>query len=105
MSVEYKSALIYGYDCSKIQDEWPHEALEKMEELGYDVISDCYSDKFLYIGKIISHVDCYKEARVDCLASEDQARIDLKCLLAETPWEYTKHLPLYKSMYHICYAI
>lgn len=104
MSVEYKSALIYGCNCSNIQDEWSTEDLEIMEELGYDVIQDCYSNKFLYIGKLISQVDCYNEANIDCLAEMDKARIALQKLLDKTSYELKRHLPLSKSLYHLCYA-
>ena len=72
MSVNYESALIYGWDCSKIQEDWPLEATERMEELGFDVIRDCYSEEFLYIGKCISHTSCGEEARVDCLRYLEQ---------------------------------
>lgn len=103
MSVDYKSALIYGYSCDP--KDWSYEDREKMEELGWDVISDGYSDKFLYIGKTISQTDCYEEARVDCLASLDQVEIDIKHIYADTPMEFVKNLPLYRSIYHLCYAI
>lgn len=104
MSVNYKSALIYGCDCSNIQDEWSTEACEKMMALGYDVISDCYDNKFLYIGKTISETECFEEARVNCLDEMEQAIIDLRDLIQHTPWELKKHLPICKSLYHICYA-
>ena len=67
MSVNYESALIYGYNCSNYQDEWSIEELEQMKEIGWDVIRDGYSDKFLFIGKIISQTDAEQEARIDCL--------------------------------------
>lgn len=102
MSVEYKSALIYGYNCNP--KEWSHEDRDKMEELGWDIISDGYCDEFLYIGKIISKTDCYEEARVDCLASMEQVEIDIRHIFAETPLEYIRHLPIYGSIYHLCYA-
>ena len=75
-----------------------------MEELGYDVLYDGYDGEFLYIGKIISHTDCYEPARVDCLAEMEQAIIDLGNIIKDTPVELLNHLPLYKSIYHICYA-
>lgn len=102
MSVDYNSALIYGYSCDP--KDWPYEARDAMEELGWDVISDYYSDKFLYIGKIISHTSCFEEARVDCLASIDQVEIDIKHIYADTPMSLVQHLPLYRSIYHLCYA-
>ena len=102
MSVDYNSALIYGYNCNpKI---WSHEARDTMEELGWDVISDGYSDEFLYIGKIISSVSCYEEARVDCLKHLNQSEIDVADLLKHTPKELRINLSPFASMYHLCYA-
>ena len=44
MSVDYNSALIYGWDCSRIQEDWPYEATEQMEELGFDVYVEKYEE-------------------------------------------------------------
>lgn len=103
MSVDYKSALIYGFNCEP--DKFSYEELEKLEEIGLDVISDCYSDNFLYIGKCISKTSCGEEARVDCLKYLEQAEIDVRHLLREVPEELKKNLPLFPSIYHLCYAV
>ena len=104
MSVDYESALIYGWDCSRIQEDWPHEATEQMEELGFDVIRDGYSEEFLYIGKCISKTSCGEEARVDCEYEAQQADIYLEELLAKIPVEWRALLPRFPSTYHLCYA-
>ena len=102
MSVNYKSALIYGYSCDP--NKWSSEERERMEELGWDIISDVYDDNFLYIGKILSKTDCYEEARVDCLASLEQVIIDVNHIYSITSWYLTDKLPPERSMYHLCYA-
>ena len=102
MSVNYEAALIYGYSCDP--KEWSCEDCEKMEELGFDVIRDGYSEKFLYIGKYISHTCCGEEARVDCLQYLDQTEIDVGNMLQEVPEELKRNLPLFSSIYHLCYA-
>lgn len=102
MSVNYNSALIYGYSCDP--KDWSSEDRDKMEELGWDVISDGYSDEFLYIGKTISSVGCYEDARVDCFKYLDQSEIDVEYLLKNTPKELRKNLPFFASLYHLCYA-
>ena len=103
MSVNYESALIYGYNCDRSQ--WSREDIEQMDELGWDIVEDYYdADGFLYIGKVISHTNCFEEARVDCLAGLEQAKIDIKHIFADTPWELVNKLPQERSMYHLCYA-
>ena len=104
MSVDYNSALIYGWDCSRIQEDWPYEATEQMEEFGFDVIRDSYCDKFLYIGKCISKTSCDEEARVDCLKYLEQTEIDVECMLREVSEKLKRNLPLFPSIYHLCYA-
>lgn len=104
MSVNYESALIYGWDCSRIQEDWTPEVTEKMEELGFDVIRDGYSEEFLYIGKCISQTSCGEEARVDCLKYWEQTEIDVEHMLREVPEELKRNLPLFSSIYHLCYA-
>ena len=105
MSVNYESALIYGYNCSDCQDEWTPEELEKMEEIGWDVIRDVYSDKFLFIGTIISQTEAGQEARKDCLRRDlEQIKNDVNALLVDTPTEMFSRLPMHRTMYHLCYA-
>lgn len=104
MSVNYESALIYGWDCSRIHGDWPHEATEQMEELGFDVIRDGYSEEFLYIGKCISKTSCGEEARVDCLKHWEQTETDVRHMLREVQKELKENLPLFPSIYHLCYA-
>ena len=104
MSVEYKSALIYGFDCSHCIEDFPWEFREKWEDAGWDIISDCYDDKFLYIGKIISNVSLGEEVRVDCEYEAQQADIYLEELLAKIPVEWRALLPRFSSIYHLCYA-
>ena len=104
MSVDYESALIYGWDCSRIQKYCPYEATEQMEELGFDVIRDGYSEEFLYIGKYISHTSCGEEARVDCLRYLEQTEIDVEHMLREVPEGLKRNLALFPSIYHLCYA-
>ena len=104
MSVNYESVLLYGWDCSRMQEDWPHEATERMEEFGFDVIRDGYSEEFLYIGKCVSHTSCGEEARIDCLKYLDQTEIEVESMLLEVPEELKRNLPLFPSLYHLCYA-
>lgn len=104
MSVNYESALIYGYNCSRYQDEWTSEDLDQMEEIGWDIIRDAYYDEFLYIGKIISQVEVGQEVRRDCLKDLEQIKNDINALFAETPMEMLSRLPMHRSLYHLCYA-
>ena len=104
MSVNYESALIYGYNCSKYQDEWSSEDLDQMEEIGWDVIRDAYSDEFLFIGTIISQTEAGQEAKKDCLRDLEQIKNDINALFAETPMEMLSRLPMHRSLYHLCYA-
>jgi hypothetical protein len=75
-----------------------------MEEFGFDVIRDGYSEEFLYIGKCISKTSYSEEARVDCLKYLDQTEIDVENMLREVPKELKRNLPLFSSIYHLCYA-
>jgi hypothetical protein len=75
-----------------------------MEEFGFDVIRDCYSEDFLYIGKCISKTSYNEDARVDCLKHLDQTEIDVESMLLEVPKELKRNLPLFPSVYHLCYA-
>lgn len=102
MSVNYRSALIYGYKCSP--EDWSWDSREKAEELGLDVISDPYADNFLYIGKAISKTSAYDEVEVNCLENLQQAENDLQDILQYIPEDIKQKLPLYKSLYHLCYA-
>ena len=102
MSVNYKTALIYGYSCDPT--EWSCEDREKMEELGWDVIWDGYSEKFLYIGVEISCVDCYESVNIDVFKALNPVMLKLSELLHNTPEEYKFKLPLSGSVYHLCYA-
>lgn len=104
MSVNYESALIYGYNCSNYQDEWSSEELERMEEIGWDIIRGAYSDEFLYIGKIISQVEVGQEVRRDCLKDLKQIKNDVNALFIDTPMEMLSRLPMHRSLYHLCYA-
>ena len=104
MSVNYESVLLYGWDCSRIQEDWPPEATERMEEFGFEVIRDGYSEEFLYIGKCVSHTSCGEEARIDCLKYLDQTEIEVESVLLEVPEELKRNLPLFPSLYHLCYA-
>ena len=104
MSVNYESALIYGYNCSNYQDEWSSEELERMKKIGWDIIRDAYSDEFLYIGKIISQVEVEQEARIDCLKDLEQIKNNVNALFIDTPIEMLSRLPIYRTMYHLCYA-
>lgn len=102
MSVNFKSALIYGYSCDPKQ--WSCEELEKMEELGWDIIQDCYGEQFLYIGIEISNVDCYESVNIDVFKALNPTMLKLSELLHNTPEEYKVKLPLLGSVYHLCYA-
>lgn len=103
MSVDYKSALIYGFECDPT--EWSHKETEAMAEIGWDVIRDYYADSFLYIGKTVSETDCYEDARVDCLANLQTSMREVKGLISKTPDKYFDKLPPFScSMYHLCYA-
>ena len=104
MSVNYESALIYDYNCSNYQDEWSSEELERMKKIGWDIIRDAYSDEFLYIGKIISQVEVGQKARIYCLKDLEQIKNNVNALFIDTPIEMLSHLPIYRTMYHLCYA-
>ena len=90
--------------AQKYRKTWPPKATERMEEFGFDVIRDNYSEEFLYIGKCISKTSCGEEARVDCLKYLEQTEIDIECMLREVPEELKRNLPLFTSIYHLCYA-
>ena len=105
MSVDYKAALIYGYDCSHCIEDFPWEFREEWENEGWDIISDAYDNGFLYIGKIISKVSLGEEVRIDCEYEANQIEIDLEELLDKAPVEWRAMLPRFPSTYHICYAI
>ena len=101
MSVNYESALIYGYKCNPADWDWAD--LEHMEDKGWDVIRDNYSDEFLYIGRIISHSVLGEEKQVDILQKVienmsldliDDIPLHLFCRMSEAQY----------SLYHICYA-
>ena len=102
MSVNYKSALIYGYDCNI--ENWSYEDIEKMEEFGWDVIRDWHSDEFLYIGIKISCVDCYEGVNIDVFKALNPAMLKFSEILYNTPEQYKVKLPLSGSVYHLCYA-
>ena len=102
MSVDYKSALIYGYDCDPA--DWSYEETEALEALGWDIIRDCYTDEFLYIGIKLSCVDCYEEAKVDVFKALNPVMLKFSELLHKTPEQYKVKLPLSGSVYHLCYA-
>lgn len=104
MSVDYKAALIYGYDCSNCIDDFPWELREQFEELGWDVISDGYDNRFLYIGKTISNVSLGEDVRIDCEVEAAQAYEYLNELVDKTPTEWVQMLPTNPSTYHLCYA-
>ena len=104
MSVDYKAALIYGYDCSHCIEDFPWEFREKWEEAGWDIISDAYDNRFLYIGKTISDVSLGEDVRIDCECEANQAEIYLEKLLDKAPVEWRAMLPRFPSTYHICYA-
>ena len=104
MSVDYKSALIYGYDCSHLINKISWEDLEELENIGWDYIRDPYSDKFLYIGVKISCVDCYEERIIDIFKALNPTIHKFSELIGKTPDGYKALLPLSGSVYHICYA-
>ena len=102
MSVDYKSALIYGYDCDP--ENWSYEETEALEALGWDIIRDYYADGFLYIGIKLSCVDCYEEVKVDVFKALNPSMLKFSELLYKTPEQYKVKLPLSGSVYHLCYA-
>ena len=103
MSVDYKAALINGWSCNP--EDWICEELEQLEEIGWDVIRDCYSDKFLYIGKAISSADMGEEVHIDAIQRVYDALSKTIPLLENTPDELFDKLPDKDiSLYHICYA-
>lgn len=104
MSVDYTSALIYGFNCSDRMDKFTEEIKDELYDIGFNFIEDFYCGNFLYIGVVVSSCDCYDEARVDCLAEVEQAYEDLQALLNETPEEIRNLFPYQPSMYHLCYA-
>ena len=106
MSVEYKSALIYGYDCTQIRHLLTYEDIEELENIGWSVIYDPYSDDgFLYIGVAISITDCYSEAQVNCFENLAQSEDDSVRLRLKTPDKYLQlFVDCHISLYHLCYA-
>lgn len=105
MSVEFKSSIIYGYDCSDLIEKFSFEELEELEEIGWDYIRDCYSDDFMYIGVKISNVYCGEEQRIDVLKAMNSSLQKFAELLHKTPDKYKILFPLSGSLYHICYAV
>ena len=104
MSVDYEAALMYGVKCEP--SAWDCEDREYMEDKGWDVIYDWYSDKFLYIGKILSHA---------CLGEEVQHEVptsnvlDLVGMGADIIMDVPDHLlesigDGIAQLYHLCYA-
>ena len=104
MSVDYRAALIYGYDCSNVISDFPWELRDALEEQGWDVISDCYDDRFLYIGVSISDISLGFDVRIDCEAEAQQSAIYLEELYDKLPIEIKELLPAMPSTFHICYA-
>ena len=103
MSVDYKAALIYGWSCNP--EDWTCEELEQLEDMGWDVIRDCYSDNFLYIGKTISSADMGEEVHINAIQRVYSALSETVPLLDNTPDELFDKLPDREiSLYHICYA-
>ena len=102
MSVEYKSALIYGFNC--VPNKFSREEREFLESLGWDIVEDGYDDSFLYIGKIISQTEYREETRVDCLRELRGAATDCSGLIDKTPDTLFKKFPCDVSVYHLCYA-
>lgn len=106
MSIEYKSALIYGYDCTQIRHLLTYEDIEELENIGWGVIYDPYNnDGFLYVGIIVSEVDCYDEARVNCFENLARNDDELAKLRLKTPNKYLElFVDCHISLYHLCYA-
>ena len=103
MSVDYKAALINGWSCNP--EDWTCEELEQLEELGWDIIRDNYSDKFLYIGKTISSADMGEEVHINAIQKVYGALSATIPLLDNTPDELFDKFPDREiTLYHICYA-
>ena len=103
MSVDYKAALINGWSCNP--EDWTFEELEQLEELGWDVIKDCYGNNFLYIGKTISSVDMGEEVHINAIQKVYGVLSATIPLLDNTPEELFDKFPDTEiSLYHICYA-
>lgn len=103
MSVDYKAALINGWSCNP--KDWTCEELERLEEIGWDVIKDYYSEHFLYIGKTISSADMGEEVHIDAIQRVYDALSATIPLIENTPDELFDKLPDKDiSLYHICYA-
>ena len=103
MSVNYESAIIYGIKCNP--SAWDYEEREYMEDKGWDIVYDGYSDDFLYIGKLLSHA---------CLGEEAQHEIsgiynfDIAEIIDDIPDNIFHNAfaegGAFPRLYHICYA-
>jgi hypothetical protein len=105
LSVNYKSALIYGYDVSEI--EVSIEQYEVLEDHGFNMITN-YDGKLLYIGVNISSVDEDEISKMINL--EENYKIikqRLKGLVYSLSTSYKELLvPVVSTVgvYHVCYA-
>jgi len=106
MSVDYKSALIYGYDCTQIRNLFTYEDIGELEDIGWGVIYDPYRDDgFMYVGIIVSQTSCYDEAKVDCFENFARNKDKIAELRLKTPDKYLElFIECDISLYHLCYA-
>lgn len=111
MSVDYKSAIIYGYDFSNV--DFPDTFLEACEEAGFDVIYDGYDGQFCYIGICLSKCDVFTEVRFNIFDKFSNAITSLIDTYQRAPKGLLEWFPKSEvegkipdpDLYHICYAV
>jgi hypothetical protein len=105
LSVNYKSALIYGYDVSEI--EVSIEQYEVLEDHGFNMITN-YDGKLLHIGVNISSVDEDDVSKMINLEENYKTiKQRFKGLVYSLSTSYKELLvPVAPTIgvYHICYA-
>ena len=109
MSIEYVSAIIYGYDLSdQLNDdsEVIDEFITALENADFNVIYDGYSGEFLYVGILVSKCDIWDQKRISITTQLSVAHAEVNRLLAQAPLEIISKLPLREvpMTFHLCYA-
>ena len=107
MSVDYRAALIYGYDLSDQIRTLPEDFKEQAENAGFNVVFDFYDEDFLYVGISISDISAWDEVCICIETAKVKAEDKLAEVLAAAPKDIVKYIPTdwFPSTYHICYAL
>lgn len=64
MSVRRADYIMVAVDLNHMFNDESYEQLEELEEAGLDVVSDCMSDQYTFIGKIIDKAKDYNGFKV-----------------------------------------